>query len=383
MLGSLVMPHNIYLHSALVQSRKVDASGARAASANITDAGTLAAKREAILYHAIEGGASLVVAVFINLCVMFVFAKGFHGTAAADSVGLSSAGECALRVGTLRCRPRTCLQSVACQLAGAQLCGALHAALATFPKLVAQMQFIWATLIQTTKWQTACPTCRFLAAEYGSAMKYIWALGLLAAGQSSTMTGTYTGQFIMSGFFDWHLAPWQRALVTRSVALVPTLTIAVLFGATHRLDALNADLNVLQSFALPFALLPVLYVTSRSDVMGSFRSRRALLVAAHALGAVMLTVTLATAALAVRGALQRSVAGGVAAAAALAVYCAFVAYLITGPARMHALLTRLDARAAWTLAGWLAQTGVVEPAATSASESKTKRRCIVRCIVLS
>jgi natural resistance-associated macrophage protein 2 len=68
-------------------------------------------------------------------------------------------------------------------------------------------------------------------------MKYIWAVGLFAAGQSSTMTGTYTGQFVMSGFMRIHVSPMMRALITRSVALVPTLAVTIAFAgapqATH------------------------------------------------------------------------------------------------------------------------------------------------------
>jgi natural resistance-associated macrophage protein len=120
-VGSLVMPHNIFLHSALVQSRKIDTS-------------SKLAKREAILYNAIESGVSLGITVVINLFVVAVFAVRFHSSAAVD-VGLSSAGT-------------------------------------------------------------------YLGERFGDVTKIIWAIGLLAAGQSSTMTGTYTGQFVMSGFMD-------------------------------------------------------------------------------------------------------------------------------------------------------------------------------------
>lgn len=67
------------------------------------------------------------------------------------------------------------------------------------------------------------PVSRYLGKTFGTATKYIWAIGLLAAGQASTMTGTYTGQFVMSGFLNLHLSVWARAAITRSVALVPTL----------------------------------------------------------------------------------------------------------------------------------------------------------------
>lgn len=89
------MPHNIFLHSALVNSRKIDARHA-------------GAKREAIVYNAIESGASLTVTVVINLAIMAVFAAGFHGVDGIV-VGLSTAGKCVARaLGPLCCR-RACV----------------------------------------------------------------------------------------------------------------------------------------------------------------------------------------------------------------------------------------------------------------------------------
>ena len=107
MLGALVMPHNIYLHSALVQSRKLDSSEPTTQNTGTNDnhnpAAHRAAKKEAIMYHSIEGAASLVVAVFINLCVMNVFAKTFYNRPDAGTAGLSRAGECATSHDRLCC----------------------------------------------------------------------------------------------------------------------------------------------------------------------------------------------------------------------------------------------------------------------------------------
>lgn len=61
----------------------------------------------------------------------------------------------------------------------------------------------------------------------------------------------------MSGFLDFKMAPWKRSCVTRTVAIVPTLVIAVVFQASHKLDQLNQLLNILQSIMLPFAIIPV------------------------------------------------------------------------------------------------------------------------------
>ena len=83
MVGALVMPHNIFLHSALVQSREIDL-------------GSTSAKKEAIMYNSIESALSLGVTVIINLSLMAVFASGFHGQASlgVTEVGLGSAGRC-------------------------------------------------------------------------------------------------------------------------------------------------------------------------------------------------------------------------------------------------------------------------------------------------
>lgn len=97
----------------------------------------------------------------------------------------------------------------------------------------------------------------------------MWAIGLLAAGQSSTMTGTYAGQFVMEGFLRLEISPWKRVALTRSTALIPALTVAVWSqrhpGASDHMDEL---LNVLQSIQLPFALLPVLGFTNSHVIMG-------------------------------------------------------------------------------------------------------------------
>lgn len=85
------------------------------------------------------------------------------------------------------------------------------------------------------------------------------------------MTGTYAGQFVMEGFLQLKISRWKRVLLTRCVALIPALSVAILSeqqeGVSDRMDEL---LNVLQSIQLPFALLPVLHFTSREDIMGPF-----------------------------------------------------------------------------------------------------------------
>ncbi|KAL5556855.1 hypothetical protein UlMin_039091 [Ulmus minor] len=194
-VGCIIMPHNVFLHSALVQSREVDHS-------------KKGRVQEALNYYSIESTIALVVSFIINLFVTTVFAKGFYGTELANSIGLVNAGQ-------------------------------------------------------------------YLQDKYGGGVfpiLYIWGIGLLAAGQSSTITGTYAGQFIMGGFLNLRLKKWLRALITRSFAIVPTMIVALIFDSSEdTLDVLNEWLNVLQSVQIPFALIPLLCLVSKEQIMGSFK----------------------------------------------------------------------------------------------------------------
>lgn len=194
-VGCVIMPHNVFLHSALVQSRNVDPK-------------KKGQVQEALKYYSIESTVALLVSFMINLFLTTVFAKGFYGTEQASSIGLVNAGQ-------------------------------------------------------------------YLEEKYGGGLLpilYIWGIGLLSAGQSSTITGTYAGQFIMGGFLDLRLKKWLRALITRSFAIVPTMIVALVFNKSEAtLDVLNEWLNVLQSVQIPFALIPLLTLVSKEHVMGSFR----------------------------------------------------------------------------------------------------------------
>lgn len=83
----------------------------------------------------------------------------------------------------------------------------------------------------------------FLGCEFGLACLYIWAIGILAAGQSSTMTGTYSGQFAMEGFLNLKWKRWQRVLVTRSIAICPTILITVFRGKSNPVGFLRTSAN--------------------------------------------------------------------------------------------------------------------------------------------
>lgn len=82
---------------------------------------------------------------------------------------------------------------------------------------------------------------------------------------------SYAGQFVMAGFLDLRVKKWIRVLVTRLVAIVPTVAVALLFDSSeNELDQLSEWLNVLQSIQLPFALIPLLCLVSNVRVMGDF-----------------------------------------------------------------------------------------------------------------
>ncbi|PAA92053.1 hypothetical protein BOX15_Mlig002162g3 [Macrostomum lignano] len=207
-IGAVIMPHNIYLHSALVRSRSVNRRSKRAV-------------REANFYFFLEAGIALFVSFLINMFVVSVFAEGYFGK-----------------------DPQTVYN--ACVAAGNP-----HADV--FKNSSSDMDIFRGGV--------------FLGCEFGIACMYIWALGILAAGQSSTMTGTYAGQFVMEGFLDLKWKKYQRVLLTRTIAILPTVFLAV-FAGRDQLTSLNDLLNVLMSLQLPFALIPVLTFTASKRVMG-------------------------------------------------------------------------------------------------------------------
>ena len=96
------------------------------------------------------------------------------------------------------------------------------------------------------------PSPEALGSVLGDTGKYLWAVGLLAAGQASTMTGTFAGQYVMEGFLDIKISAWKRVALTRMVALGPAIAVAVWTdkGGTRLADEMDEWLNVLQSIQL-------------------------------------------------------------------------------------------------------------------------------------
>lgn len=235
-LGAVIMPHNIYLHSALVTSRKLNRRN-------------LPRVRESLKYNAMESGMALFVSFLINLAVLATFAVSYFAPACAER----SDGD------FQACVPTAGLPSnyispdnQTCMPQG-------------FDASLPDPGFVCARIGLGNAGDA-------LASLFPSGgAKIIWGVGLLAAGQASTITGTYAGQFVMAGFLNFQIKAWQRMFFTRMVALGPAVAVAWLTQKFPSIsDTTNEYLNVLQSVQLPFALLPVLHLTSQKRFMGKF-----------------------------------------------------------------------------------------------------------------
>jgi manganese transport protein len=193
MLGATVMPHNLYLHSALVQTRAFPK----------TEEG----KRLACRYNLVDSVLALNGALFINVAILVLAAS-------------------------------------------------------TFTKPIESL--------------TEAP--QELKAIWGPWAAVLFAVALLASGQSSTLTGTLAGQVVMEGFVHLRIRPWLRRLVTRLAAIVPALVILSpsTSGPDEAVDSRIMELLVLSqailSFQLPFAILPLVQLTSDRRHMGPFAS---------------------------------------------------------------------------------------------------------------
>ncbi|KAI8975590.1 natural resistance-associated macrophage protein-domain-containing protein [Mycotypha africana] len=189
MVGAVIMPHNMFLHSALVMSR------------NLGKEPSKMKKKEANFYFAVESTIALFISYLINLAIVVVFAQVFYDPG----------------------------------------------------RIVTKLPGLYDASI-------------VLSNTLGKSAKYFWALGLLAAGQCSTMTGTLAGQYVVEGFMGAIFKKqWHRVALTRAVALLPSMCVAVL--AVDRFDTMGEILNVLQSLCLPTAIIPILKLTSAEKIM--------------------------------------------------------------------------------------------------------------------
>jgi manganese transport protein len=194
-LGATVMPHNLYLHSSIVQTRDYKR----------TEEG----KREAIRFSNIDSATALMLALFVNAAILILAAAVFH------------------RGGKLQ---------------------------------VAEIGDAYKLLT---------PMLGFAGAST------MFALALLASGQNSTITGTLAGQVVMEGFLHITLSPWLRRLITRSLAIIPTIIVTILYGERGTANLLVLS-QVILSMQLSFAVFPLVAFTSDKSKMGVFANGRLL-----------------------------------------------------------------------------------------------------------
>ncbi|BFG19032.1 hypothetical protein CerSpe_053060 [Prunus speciosa] len=209
LLGALVMPHNLFLHSALVLSRKIPKS--------------VHGINDACRYFLIESGFALFVAFLINVAIISVSGTVCHDTNLSDK--------------------------------DTKTCSDLTLNSASF-------------LLQNV---------------LGRSSKVIYAIALLASGQSSTITGTYAGQFVMQGFLDIKMKKWARNLMTRCIAITPSLIVSIIGGPSGA-GRLIIIASMILSFELPFALIPLLKFSSSTTKMGPHKNSVYIIVVSWILG---------------------------------------------------------------------------------------------------
>jgi len=192
-LGATVMPHNLYLHSSIVQSRRYKR--------------TPQGKREAIFMANVDSALALTIALFVNAAILIVAAAVFNRSGHFEVAAIQDAYK---------------LLSPLLGAAGAST---------------------------------------------------LFAIALLASGQNSSITGTLAGQVVMEGFIHIRVSPWLRRLITRSLAIIPTIIVVAVTGeqGTEKLLILS---QVILSLQLSFAVVPLVIFTGSRKMMGEFVNGR-------------------------------------------------------------------------------------------------------------
>jgi manganese transport protein len=192
-LGATVMPHNLYLHSSLVQSRRYER--------------TREGKREAVRLANIDSALALTIALFVNAAILIVAAAVFHRHGYYEVAAIQDAYK------------------------------------------------LLSPLVGATGAST------------------LFAVALLASGQNSSITGTLAGQVVMEGFIHIRLSPWLRRLLTRSLAIVPTIAVVAIAGERGTEELLILS-QVILSFQLSFAVVPLVLFTGDRRRMGELVNPR-------------------------------------------------------------------------------------------------------------
>ncbi|MBW0161311.1 MAG: Nramp family divalent metal transporter [Sediminibacterium sp. Gen4] len=188
-IGATVMPHNLYLHSALVQTRKIG-----------SDQKSI---KRALKYNFIDSTIALNAAFFVNAAILVLAATVFFKTGNTEVARIEDAHK----------------------------------------------------LLQPLLGTELAPI--------------LFAVALIAAGQSSTITGTLAGQIVMEGYLRLRLNPWLRRLITRLIAIVPAVLVIGIYG-DDKVDDLLVFSQVILSLQLGFAVIPLIHFVSDKETMGSF-----------------------------------------------------------------------------------------------------------------
>lgn len=210
-IGATVMPHNLYLHSAIVQSRAYGE--------------TLEDKRQALKYATFDSTFALMFALLINASILILAAATFHNTGRTEVAELGEA------------------HSLLMPLLGSSMAPSL------------------------------------------------FAIALLCCGLNSTVTATLSGQAVMEGFLSIRLPPWLRRFVTRAVAIVPAAFVTILYGSSETAKLLILS-QVILSFQLPFAVVPLVMFTADRAKMGPLVAPRWLTGLAAVIAAVIIVLNL-------------------------------------------------------------------------------------------
>jgi manganese transport protein len=209
-IGATVMPHNLYLHSALVQTRRIER----------TDEGI----KQALKFNRVDTTIALNLAFLVNAAILILAATVFFKTGNSHVAEIKEA----------------------------------H---------------------------------RLLPSFLGNLAPKLFAIALIAAGQSSTITGTLAGQIIMEGYLSLRINPWVRRLVTRLLAIIPALLIIIIYGE-ERVDALLVLSQVILSLQLGFAIIPLIHFVSDRKTMGNFVIPPVTKIAAWAIASVLVFLNL-------------------------------------------------------------------------------------------
>ena len=188
-IGATVMPHNLYLHSSLVQTRRIQR----------TDQGIWTS----IKYNFIDSAIALNAAFFVNAAILVLAASTFFKAGMNEVEDIQDA----------------------------------------YKFLSPMLGTQWASML--------------------------FGIALVAAGQSSTITGTLAGQIVMEGYLNLRIAPWLRRLITRLIAIIPAFIVISVYGEEET-GALLIFSQVVLSLQLGFAIIPLIHFNSDKEKMGAF-----------------------------------------------------------------------------------------------------------------